>query len=75
MTQNRKITRYRIRAYRWRKVGVHLQKTLVLLAGYGGEFAENARRHSRDALERADAVLHIEADRRRLRNATTGLAP
>lgn len=57
------------------EVGVRLQKTLVLLAGYGGEFAENARRHSSDALERADAVLYIDADRQRLRNAATGLVP
>ncbi len=56
------------------EVGLRLQKTLVMLAGLGGEYAENARRHSKDALARADAVLHIDTDRRRLRDAAKPLS-
>ncbi len=55
------------------EVGLRLQKALVLISEYGGEYAENARRHSKDALARADAVLHIDADREKLRRAARPL--
>nr|WP_210285832.1 DUF2254 domain-containing protein [Aureimonas jatrophae] len=50
------------------EIGVRLQKAFRTLARYKREgFAENARRHSREALERAEAGLAIDADKRRLR--------
>ena len=50
------------------EVGVRLQKAFGTLARMGDDrFAENARRHSRQALERAEAALAIEDDRQRLR--------
>ncbi|WAJ27259.1 DUF2254 domain-containing protein [Antarcticirhabdus aurantiaca] len=50
------------------EIGVRLQKAFRTLARYGRDgFAENARRHSREALERAEAALAIEADKQRLR--------
>ena len=56
------------------EVGVRLQKAFRTLAGLGdGRFAEAARRHSRLAIERAEAKLVIEDDRRRLRDAAAGL--
>ncbi|RIY00834.1 DUF2254 domain-containing protein [Aureimonas flava] len=51
------------------EIGVRLQKAFRTLARFGGEgFAENARRHSAEALARAEAALSIEADKRRLRD-------
>lgn len=50
------------------EVGVRLQKAFATLARVGGEgYAENARRHSRLALARAEAALAIDEDKRRLR--------
>lgn len=50
------------------EVGVRLQEAFATLARLGGEgYAENAKRHSALALARAEAVLAIEEDRRRLR--------
>ncbi|WP_279483856.1 DUF2254 domain-containing protein [Aureimonas sp. SK2] len=50
------------------EIGVRLQKAFRSLARYGRDgFAGNAQRHSREALERAEAALAIEADKRRLR--------
>jgi uncharacterized membrane protein len=56
------------------EVGVRLQKafrTLSCLAG--DEFAENALRHSKQALERAEVALAIDADRERLRRLAQDL--
>jgi uncharacterized membrane protein len=50
------------------EVGVRLQKALHALVRLGGEgFAENAVRHSLQALERAEAALSVEDDKVRLR--------
>ncbi|WP_427025338.1 DUF2254 domain-containing protein [Aureimonas ureilytica] len=49
------------------EVGVRLQKAFRTLARFGHEgFAENAKRHSAEALERANAALVVEADKRRI---------
>lgn len=50
------------------EIGVRLQKAFRTLSRFGRDgYAENARRHSQEALERAEAALAIEADKRRLR--------
>lgn len=50
------------------EVGIRLQKAFQILSRYTREgFAENARRHSREALQRAEVALAIDADRERLR--------
>jgi uncharacterized membrane protein len=50
------------------EIGVRLQKAFRILSRFGRDgFAENARRHSREALARAEAALLIEADKQRLR--------
>lgn len=59
------------------EVGIRLQKALRTLARLRPEtYAENACRHSREALERAEIALAIEGDRQRLREvAATVDAP
>lgn len=50
------------------EVGLRMQKSLLALARLGdARYVAHARRHSRLALERGLAALHIEADRQRLR--------
>lgn len=50
------------------EIGVRLQKAFRTLSRYGRDgYSENARRHSREAMERAEAALAIEADKRRIR--------
>ncbi|WAJ29553.1 DUF2254 domain-containing protein [Antarcticirhabdus aurantiaca] len=50
------------------EIGVRLQKAFRTLVRYGRDgFAENAQRHSREALERAEVALAIETDKQRLR--------
>lgn len=50
------------------EVGVRLQKAFRTLARFSRDgYAENARRHSRQALERAEIALSIDGDRERLR--------
>jgi uncharacterized membrane protein len=50
------------------EVGVRLQKAFQILSRFNQDkFAENARRHSREALARAETALAIDADRERLR--------
>ena len=52
------------------EIGLRLQKAFATLSRLGdGRYVEAARRHSELALERAEAVLTIEDDRRRLREA------
>lgn len=52
------------------EIGVRLQKAFRTLARIGdGRYAQVARRHSALALERAEAALVIEDDKRRLREA------
>lgn len=52
------------------EVGLRLQKALTTLSKYEDrEFSRNARRHSREALARALAVLTIDQDKLRLRKA------
>lgn len=49
-------------------VGIRLQKAFWILSRFSEDgFAENARRHSREALRRAEAALAIDTDRERLR--------
>ena len=49
------------------EVGVRLQKAFRTLARFDHEgFAENAKRHSAEALERANAALVVDADKRRI---------
>lgn len=52
------------------EVGLRLQKTLALAADLGVEYRRHARRHSQEALDRADKALHIDADRKRLKDAS-----
>ncbi|WP_062112282.1 DUF2254 domain-containing protein [Aureimonas sp. AU40] len=50
------------------EIGVRLQKAFRTLSRFGRDgYAQNARRHSQEALERAEAALAIEADKLRLR--------
>ncbi|PZQ17250.1 MAG: DUF2254 domain-containing protein [Ancylobacter novellus] len=52
------------------EIGVRLQNAFATLARLGdGRYAQAARRHSTLAFERAEAVLVIEDDKRRLREA------
>jgi uncharacterized membrane protein len=57
------------------EVGIRLQKAFQTLALFGSddEYADNARRHSREAMERAEIALTIESDRRRLREVAAEL--
>lgn len=57
------------------EIGVRLQKAFGTLAQLGdGRFATAARRHSALALERAEAALVIEDDKRRLREAAAAVS-
>lgn len=56
------------------EVGIRLQKTLSMLSSLSPEFRENAQRHSKEAIERADVAFHIEADRKRLRDVAAGFS-
>ncbi|MDQ0513006.1 DUF2254 domain-containing protein [Ancylobacter amanitiformis] len=50
------------------EIGIRLQKAFRTLSRFSRDgYAENARRHSREALKRAEVALAIDADRRRLR--------
>ncbi|MBT9370876.1 DUF2254 domain-containing protein [Rhizobium sp. CSW-27] len=52
------------------EVGLRLQKAFGALARLNGAgFRENALRHAAEALARAEAVLHVETDKLRLRKA------
>jgi uncharacterized membrane protein len=51
------------------EVGLRLQKTLALTADLGVEYRRNAKRHSLEALDRADKALQIDVDRKRLKDA------
>ncbi|MGN7291765.1 DUF2254 domain-containing protein [Rhizobium sp. SAFR-030] len=52
------------------EVGLRLQKTFKALSRMSErEFRLDAARHSREALARAEASLHIEADKQRIRDA------
>ncbi|MGE3904993.1 MAG: DUF2254 domain-containing protein [Reyranellaceae bacterium] len=55
------------------EVQLRLQKALASLAGMGDErFAAAARRHSREARERAETAMTLEADRERVRAVAIG---
>lgn len=56
------------------EVGLRLQKTLATLSTLSAEFRANALRHSREALDRAGAVMQVEADMERLRAAAATIA-
>lgn len=58
------------------EVAIRLQKALRDLASLDpkGRYAENARRHSRLALERAECGLKIDDDKRRVRDAAAEIA-
>lgn len=50
------------------EIGIRLQKAFRTLSRFEREgFEENARRHSREALERGEVALAIDADKTRLR--------
>ena len=52
------------------EVGIRPQKAFQILARLKTDtYAENAQRHSREALERAETTLAIESDRQRIRAA------
>lgn len=52
------------------EVGIRLQKAFQALARLGSDtYVENAKRHSSEALERADIALLTDCDRRRIRAA------
>jgi len=51
------------------EVGLRLQKALATLSKLGPQFHSNAVRHSKEALDRAAAVIQIDADMERLRAA------
>lgn len=56
------------------EVGVRLQKAFRTLASFAGDgFAENALRHSKRALERAEVALAVDTDRERLRHLAQDL--
>jgi len=55
------------------EVQIRLQKALHALAQRGGAFHDNAKRHSDDALRRAEASLVFEGDKERLRTLVTDL--
>lgn len=44
------------------EVGLLLQKAFATLAEFGPEYRKNAIRHSKDALDRAAAVMQVDAD-------------
>ncbi|MNI10924.1 hypothetical protein D3C73_640520 [compost metagenome] len=52
------------------EVGLRLQKTLALAADLGPEYRRHAKRHSQEALDRADKALHIDVDRKRLKDVS-----
>jgi uncharacterized membrane protein len=52
------------------QVGLRLQKTLALTADLGAEYRRHAKRHSQEALDRADKALHIDVDRKWLKDAS-----
>ena len=57
------------------EIGLRLQKAFRTLGSLGDRrYAAAARRHSRLTLERAEAALAIEDDKRRLREAASALA-
>lgn len=54
------------------EIGLRLQKAFLTLSRFGGDgFAENALRHSREAMSRAELALEIETDRERLRKVSS----
>ncbi len=55
------------------EVGLRLQKALATLSKIGPEFRANAVRHSKEALDRAAAVMQVEADMERLRAAAVNV--
>ncbi len=57
------------------EVGLRLQKTLAMLSKLSVEFHANAVRHSKEALDRATAVMQIEADMERLQAAAAAITP
>ncbi len=56
------------------EVGLRLQKTLAMLSKLSAEFQANAVRHSKEALDRAAAVMQVEADMERLQAAAAAIA-
>lgn len=52
------------------EVELRLQKTLVLASDLGVEYRRNAKRHSLEALDRAEKEFHIDVDRKRLKDAS-----
>jgi len=55
------------------EVGLRLQKALATLSKIGPEFRANAVRHSKEALDRATAVMQVAADMERLRAAAVNV--
>ncbi|WP_198598362.1 DUF2254 domain-containing protein [Mangrovicella endophytica] len=56
------------------EVGVRLQKAFCTLSRLGREgYADSAIRHAREALQRAEAALVIEADKERLRRLASAV--
>lgn len=55
------------------EVGLRLQKNLATLSKLGPEFHGNAVRHSKKALDRAAAVMQVEADMERLQAAAAAI--
>ncbi|MBO9186416.1 DUF2254 domain-containing protein [Rhizobium sp. L80/93] len=52
------------------EIGLKLQKVFAILARFPQScYRDNALRHSKEALARAELVLHLEADKQRLRLA------
>lgn len=56
------------------EVGVRLQRAFATLSRIDERYADNARRHSRQALQRAEAALAIDADRDKLRGLAATVA-
>lgn len=53
------------------EVGLRLQKSLSMLSRFeGGEFKDAAKRHSKEALARAEIALHLDLEKQRLRKAS-----
>lgn len=56
------------------EVGLRLQKAFAVLADLGPEFRKSAIRHSKQAIDRAEAAMDLKADLIRLRAAAIGAA-
>lgn len=56
------------------EVGLRLQKAFAVLADLGPEFRKSAIRHSKEAINRAEASMNLEADLDRLRAAAISQA-